>query len=198
MMLVATVSSSREIELANAADLLELRLDLGNFDFLPKLRYIVTCRRKADGGAYEGSEETRIEKIKIFAEKVNAEFVDIEFDVPDDFLDFKCGIIESYHNFKETPSFEFLRDLVESKRGDYYKIATMGKTMDDWKKIVRLLLEFEDIIAFLMGEEFRFTRIASALLGSPFIYCYVGLKKAPGQIELNEALKILKSLGVRK
>lgn len=198
MMLVATVSSSREIELAVEADLIELRLDLGSFDQLPAKRYIVTCRRKADGGAYDGSEELRIEKIRRFARYVKAEFVDIEFDVPDDFLEFDCKIIESYHNFKETPSFEFLKDLVESKRGEYFKIATMGRERNDWKKIVRLLLEYENLIAFLMGEEFKFTRIASALMGSPFVYCYVGSKKAPGQIELGEAAKILRSLGVKK
>ncbi|MEM0350609.1 MAG: type I 3-dehydroquinate dehydratase [Archaeoglobaceae archaeon] len=198
MRLVATVSNSEELRMAVNADLIELRLDLGKFEDLPEKKYIVTYRRKSDGGLYEGDEENRLAELRNFAEKVNAEFVDLEFDVPDEFFDFNCSVIESYHNFKETPKFEFLKDLVESRRGDYFKIATLGRTWEDWRKIAKLLLEFDNLIAFLMGEEFKFTRIASALLGSPLIYCYVGKKKAPGQLELGEAMQILKALGVRR
>lgn len=199
MMVIATVSSPEEIELAERADLIELRLDLGDFKNLRKGRYIVTFRRKIDGGRYEGSEERRIYELRRFAEKISAEFVDLENDLSDEvFESFECKIIESYHNFKETPSFEFLKDLVESRRGDYFKIATMGKSNEDWKKIAKLLLEYENLVAFLMGESFRFTRIASLLLGAPMVYCYVGSKKAPGQLELGEVLEALKILGLRK
>lgn len=197
MRLVATVSNSEELKLCETADLIELRLDLGNFPSVPDGHYIVTCRRKSDGGLYEGSEEERIKNIRLFAEKVRAEFVDLECDLPDEYFDFG-RVIESYHNFKETPGYGYLKDLVESKRGEYFKIATLGRSMEDWRKIARLLLEFENVIAFLMGEDFRFTRILSAFLGSPLIYCYVGSKKAPGQIELNEALRILRLLGVKR
>lgn len=198
MMLVATVSSQEEISLADKADLIELRLDLGKFENLRSGRYIVTLRRKIDGGRYEGSEEERIGELKILAKKAYAEFVDLEQDLEDEiFKLFDCKIIESYHNFKETPRYEALKDLVESKRGDYFKIATMGNSMEDWRKIAKLLLEYENLIAFLMGEEFKFTRLASLLLGSPMAYCYVGSKKAPGQFELGEMIETLKLLGLR-
>lgn len=199
MMIVATVSGCEEITLAQKADLIELRLDLGEFIELPRGEYIVTYRRKIDGGKYEGSEEKRIQVLKNFSERVSAKFVDLEVDLEDDVLKFfDCRIIESYHNFRETPRFEILKDLVESRRGDYFKIATMGKSNEDWKTIAKLLLEYEDLIAFLMGEDFRFTRIASLLLGSPMVYCYVGTKKAPGQFELGELVSILEILGVRR
>jgi len=199
MMIVATVSSLEEIKLAEKADLIELRLDLGVFENLREGRYIVTFRRRIDGGKYEGGEEERIWKLRSFAEKVSAEFVDLENDLNDEvFKAFNCKVIESYHNFKETPSFDFLKNLVESKRGDYFKIATMGKSNEDWRKIAKLLLEYENLIAFLMGEEFKFTRLASLLLGSPMVYCYVGSKKAPGQFELNEMIRMLEILGLRR
>lgn len=199
MKLVATVSSKEEITLADEADLIELRLDLGNFESIPEGKYIITCRRNSDGGSFRGGEEDRIRRIKFFAEKTEAEFVDLEHDLPNNiFEDFDCGIIESYHNFVETPDYGFLRDLVKNKRGDYFKIATLGRSMEDWRKIAKILLEFDDVVAFLMGEKFRFTRIASALLGSPLIYCYVRNKKAPGQLELREAVQILKLLGVKE
>jgi len=198
MKLVATVSDDREVLLASQADLIELRLDLGGDFSVGRGKYIITCRRTSEGGLYSGEEEKRIEKIRYFAEKTGAEYVDLEFDLHDKFFEyFDCKIIESYHNFVETPDYAYLKKLVENKRGDLFKIATLGRSMEDWRKIVRLLLDSEGVIAFLMGEKFRFTRIASALLGSPLIYCYVGTKKAPGQLELREALEILSLLGVR-
>lgn len=198
MKLVATVSSLEELLSAKEADLIELRLDLGKFEEIPVGRYIVTCRRKSEGGRFEGNEEERIEKLRSFANEARAEFVDLEFDLQDAlFKEFDCGIIESYHNFSETPNYEFLKDLVEGRRGDYFKIATLGKSSEDWRKIAKLLMEFDNLIAFLMGEKFKFTRIASALLGSPLIYCYVGEKKAPGQLELGEAISVLRVLGVK-
>ncbi|MCS7118654.1 MAG: type I 3-dehydroquinate dehydratase [Archaeoglobaceae archaeon] len=199
MRLVTTISNISELEMAKKSDIIELRLDLGNFENVPPGKYIVTYRRKADGGLYVGNEEERIAKLRDNAKRVKAEFVDIEFDVEDSILDlFDCDVIESYHNFKETPNYEFLKNLVENKRGDHFKVATMGRSIEDWKRIAKLLIEFDGTIAFLIGEKFKFTRIAAAMLGSPFIYCYVGSKKAPGQFELEEALKILKKLGVRE
>ncbi|MCX8172147.1 MAG: type I 3-dehydroquinate dehydratase [Archaeoglobaceae archaeon] len=199
MKLVATVSNSSEIRLANKADLIELRIDLGSFESVPQGKYIITCRREKEGGLYRGDEERRMEKIKYFVEKTDARFVDLEFDLPDNyFTEFNCEIIESYHNFVETPECSFMKDLLESRRGDYLKIATLGRTFEDWKKIVKILLEYDNVIAFLMGEKFKFTRIFSAFLGSPLIYCYVGTKKAPGQLELGEALEVLRFLGVRE
>ena len=193
MKLVATVSNMRELKLAEKADVIELRLDLFNFEknLLPKREYIITLRRKVDGGAYDGDEVSRIEKLKSFSDL--ASYVDLECDLPDSVFDeFNCKIIESYHNFKGTPEYNFLSELVENKRGDYFKIATMGKSKDDVVKVVRLLAEHDNVIAFLMGEQFAFTRILTAFLGSPFVYCFVGKAKAPGQIELSKAREILR------
>jgi 3-dehydroquinate dehydratase-1 len=63
------------------------------------------------------------------------------------------------------------------------------------KKIVDLLVSYDNVVAFLMGKEFAFTRILAAFLGSPFIYCYVGEPKAPGQISLENALEIIRRMG---
>ncbi len=197
MKIVATVSGIDEIELAKKADVIELRLDLGNFakEKLPTAEYIVTFRRKVDGGKYEGDDERRIKILKDYEDV--ATYVDLECDLSDSTFEiFNCKIIESYHNFKETPSYEFLKELVSNRRGDYFKIATLGKTKSDVRKIVRLLLEFDDVIAFLMGKEFTFTRVLAVMLGSPFIYCYVGESKAPGQIEVGEARKVFEILGL--
>jgi len=202
MRLVATVSSLEEVKLAEKADLIEIRLDLFNrvWEAIEEIKQIekemiVTCRREGDGGKFKGDEEERIEVLRRFAEEINAAYVDIECDMPDSAFNFDCKIIESYHNFKETPEYSELKSIVEGKRGDIVKVVTMGRGKEDVGKMAKLLLEFDGVIAFLMGKEFSFTRIMAAFLGSPFIYCYVGESKAPGQIHLDDAHKILKILG---
>ena len=202
MRLVATVSSLKEARLAEKADLVEIRLDLFDdvenlIDEIKKLdkEIIATLRRERDGGKYRGRDEERIQTLKWFAEECDVSYVDIECDMPDSAFDFDCTIIESYHNFQKTPEYPELKKIVEDRRGDFVKIVTMGRSKKDVGKIVKLLIECDDIIAFLMGKEFSFTRIMAVFLGSPFIYCYVGESKAPGQIHLDDAYRILKILG---
>ncbi len=199
---VASVRSFAEASQAvRIADIIEFRLDL--FTSLPdydriktEKPSIVTIRRKEDGGRFEGEDEKRIELLLKYSKY--SDFVDIETDVDDDtFLEFeKVKIVESYHNFSETPDYDVLVDIVEGKRGDYIKIATMGNDRKDVLKIVKLLVEYEGVIAFLIGKKFAYTRILSFILGSPFIYCSVSTPVAPGQYDIYTARKILKSLGV--
>lgn len=199
---VASVRSFAEASQAvRIADIIEFRLDL--FSSLPDYNRIrtekpsiVTIRRKEDGGRFEGEEEERLELLLKYSR--HSDFVDIETDIDDDtLLKFeKVKIVESYHNFSETPDYDVLVDIVEGRRGDYIKIATMGNGREDVLKIVRLLLEYEGVIAFLMGKKFSYTRILSFILGSPFIYCTVSTPVAPGQYDVYTARKILKAMGV--
>ncbi len=195
MKLVVSLDSLDNVE---KADIVELRLDL--FRELPdpaevqrmENEKIVTVRRSRDGGKFEGSEEERLKIMKKYADF--ADYIDIECDADEKFFDMPCRIIESYHNFKETPDYATLKDLVESRRGEIFKIATMGRDRKDVLTMVRLLCEYENVIAFLMGEKFSYTRILSAMLGSPFIYCHSGKAVAPGQLEVGTARKILEML----
>ncbi|AEA46464.1 type I 3-dehydroquinate dehydratase [Archaeoglobus veneficus] len=193
------VVSARSLQEAKAdCDVVELRLDL--FDRLPAIseveaiskEKIVTVRRKDEGGLFEGSEEERLELMRKYATVAN--YVDVECDAHDDFFDMPCKIIESYHNFSETPPFETLRDMIEGRRGDIFKIATLGRDKRDVLTIVRILCEYDNVVAFLMGEKFAYTRILAVMLGSPFIYCHAGNAVAPGQLEAGKARKILEML----
>lgn len=183
------------------ADVVEFRLDL--FPSFPdyariktEKQSIVTIRLKEDGGRYGGNEEERMELLRKYSKY--ADYVDLESRLDDDvFLKFeKVKIIESYHNFTETPSYRDLVDLVEGRRGDIVKIATMGGGKEDVLKIVRLLTEYEDVVAFLMGRKYAYTRILAFILGSPFIYCSLTTPVAPGQYDVYTAKRILKSMMV--
>lgn len=199
---VVSVKSFAEASQAvRIADVVEFRLDL--FPSLPEYervrtekQSIVTIRLKEDGGRYDGSDEERLELLRKYSKY--ADYVDIETRLDDDvFLRFeKVRIIESYHNFSETPPYEELKDIVEGKRGDILKIATMGSGKEDVLKIVKLLTEYDGVVAFLMGRRYAYTRVLSFILGAPFIYCSLSTPVAPGQYDVYTARKILKSMGV--
>jgi len=197
---VVTVRSFAEASQAlRIADIIEFRIDL--FSSLPEYEriklekpVIVTIRKKEDGGEFQGDDEERLDLLLRYSKY--SDYVDLENYLEDDvFLKFrKNKIIESYHNFKETPDYETLVDIVEGRRGDYVKIATMGRDKKDFFKIVRLLTEFENVIAFLMGRSFSWTRIVSFILGSPMIYCTLSRPAAPGQLDIYTVKKILKMM----
>jgi 3-dehydroquinate dehydratase-1 len=195
--IVVSASSFADVVTAmSVADIIELRLDLfSTFPDENKLRgigkpIIVTIRRVQEGGKFSGDEDRRLRTLARYS--AYADYVDVENDVADEYLKLmKCKVIESYHNFKETPSYEYLKDLVEARRGDVFKIATMGKDKRDVLTITKLLCEYDNLVAFLMGEKFAYTRIMALFLGSPFIYCTVSKSVAPGQLEANKVRKIL-------
>lgn len=197
---VVTVRNFAEASQATrVADVIEFRLDLfPSFPEYNRIRTekenIVTIRRKDEGGEFSGEEEERLELLRKYSRF--ATYVDLEHSLSDDvFMKFeKTKIIESYHNFSETPEYEVLKDIVEGRRGDIVKIATMGNDRKDVLKILRLLDEYENVVAFLMGRKFSYTRILSALFGSPLIYCSLTSPVAPGQYDIYTARKILKML----
>ncbi len=197
---VVTVRSFAEASQAlRVADIIEYRIDLfSSFPEYERIKLekpvIVTIRKKEDGGEFQGDDEERLDLLLKYSKY--SDYIDLENYLDDDvFLKFrKNKIIESYHNFKETPDYRVLVDIVEGRRGDYIKIATMGRDKEDVLKIVKLLTEFENVIAFLMGRQFSWTRIVSFILGSPMIYCTLSRPVAPGQLDIYTVKKILKMI----
>jgi len=190
------VSENYSVKALELCDTIELRLDVlpesvvGRFIEWEK-DLIFTCRREGDGGGFRGEEERRLSIISRYV--MYADFVDIEYDVDEDFFRSVkrsgVGIIESYHSLKN-PGYTYLRDIIEGKKGDILKIAIPGKHKKDIKLILKLHSEYDNLIAFLIGEEYRFTRIISSLSGSPFIYCHAGTPTAPGQFSVEEIYRL--------
>jgi 3-dehydroquinate dehydratase-1 len=76
---------------------------------------IVTIRRVQEGGKFSGDEDRRLRTLARYS--AYADYVDVENDVEDEYLKLmKCKVIESYHNFKETPSYEYLRDFASAPK----------------------------------------------------------------------------------
>ena len=127
-------SSERAIDLG--ADILEFRIDtLENPDSSEIQQLIIdidhpiiaTNRMKSEGGFFSGREEERISILIKAAEY--ADIVDIELQTRDKLRGkvikaSKSNII-SYHDFKKTPTFEELLDVVKKEKeiGDIAKFA---------------------------------------------------------------------------
>ena len=100
----------------------------------------------------------------------------------------KTKVIVSYHNFKETPPYRELVDIVnaELQIGDLGKFATMVNSKKDVLNILRATLEFEGrVIGIGMGEKGKLTRILATYFGSVLTFASMGGKhSAPGQMDV--------------
>jgi 3-dehydroquinate dehydratase type I len=210
-----------QVEEANRkADVIELRLDYLNKtgdDELKRLikacrkKVIATARPKKEGGLFRGSEERRI-ALLLKAAKFGADFIDIEAGTQHKLLAKamrnrgSARVILSYHNFKETPSFEKLRGIFEKmsgKKGVYaVKIVCTAKKSSDNEVCFRLIKyarsKGKRIICFCMGPLGKHSRILSVLLGAylTFASLKTGLESAAGQIEVDELRGIYNGLSV--
>jgi len=167
-----------------------------------KAQSIFTCRKKTEGGKFQGDERNRI-KILQRAIDLGFDHVDIELSTMKDFQlkRNKIKFIISYHNFAETPSYWDMQSIIYQMnefRPDVLKIATMLNEEYESTKIYRLLTNkphSEERIVIGMGEKGRMTRILGPLLGSYLTYASTEFgKSAPGQIDISELKKIYKVL----
>ncbi|MBI5186922.1 MAG: shikimate dehydrogenase [Nitrospinae bacterium] len=190
------------------ADVIELRIDYIPSPDLPKLLHgkpkpvIVTCRTLKDRGEFGkapehegGSEEKRLGML-LAALKLGADYVDIEFDAPEDSRQriFEAAgspgrVILSSHDFERTPaSLEPLKNrMLASFPGAIIKIAVFAQSIDDNLKILDLLKnkkEGERLAAFCMGENGEISRVLSPLFGGELTFGSLGPgeESAPGQI----------------
>src|SRR5262249_23754221 len=126
---------------------LELRLDfLDKIDLcrstfqvwqrLASSPLIVTVRRRANGGAFVGTEAEQVAVLKKAVE-AQVPFVDIEIETIESFLNGQLSslrrtatrFIVSYHNFEETPSnLEDIYDRLQRVKPDVLKIATLARS----------------------------------------------------------------------
>ena len=187
-------------EAEEVADIIELRLDyLKNPDLKVLLEtarkpVIVTCRKKSEGGLYDGDEKGRVE-ILLKAIEEGANYVDVELSTPEPLLDklkkkkAETRLILSYHNFKHVPDdLQNTYDRMLQKGCEIVKIAVMANSCEDNLRIFDIIEQAKsknmDIIAFCMGEYGEISRVLSPLFGGYLTFGSLsrGKESAPGQI----------------
>lgn len=196
------------------ADLIELRMDYLRepaLAILLKWRqkpFIVTNRRKEEGGKYWVHERRRVEILRE-AIDLGAEFVDVEIGTERSLLQSlianKKGtqIILSFHDFQETPSQRELRGIYERMvqwKPDFVKVVTFAKFWEDNLRILSLIpyvhKKNQKILAFCMGDKGKMSRIFSPLMGGAWTYTSLGNNRAsaPGQLTVREMMDIWERL----
>lgn len=203
------------IEEANSlADLIELRVDylkdpeLASLMKNRKKPFIITNRRKEEGGRYRGDEEERFRTLKEAIE-LGAEYVDVEMRSERPFLQDLLGskkktrMILSYHNFQETPSpkkLQRLCDRMNEMGADLVKIVTFAKSLEDNLQVLSLIpfsrKRKQEIVTFCMGEKGKMSRIFAPLIGAAWTYVSLNENRAsaPGQLTVDEMKDIWERL----
>ncbi|MBS3815058.1 MAG: type I 3-dehydroquinate dehydratase, partial [Hadesarchaea archaeon] len=167
---------------------------------------IITNRAEREGGHFEGTESERIE-ILLNAINQGVACVDIELSTPQKQInkilnaakDTDTSVITSFHDFEDIPPIEELIETaqrMEELEGSIGKIIGFTKNFRNGMKILDFLLRVPEevdipIISFAMGKAGRYTRIMSALFGSPIVYAAVEEKTAPGQFDVKTTRSLL-------
>jgi len=200
-------SAKKAVDLG--ADIIEFRIDALEDPDTDEIQNIIaeidrpliaTNRVKSEGGFFNGSEEERI-SILIKAAKY-ADIVDIELqtgtELQEKVIKASKSTIVSYHDFKKTPSFRELLDVVvkEKEIGDIAKFAVMPNNTEDTLTVLKVLSKVSNTIGIAMGDIGKYTRVVSPIFGSPIIFASIGNESAPGQLDIQTTKYILQKLAV--
>ncbi len=199
----------RAVSIAEKFSIAEIRMDLCQFrsQYLTEIFSLpietIATYREADS---TNASVQKMEQLKK-AISAGASYIDVEltlnYQQREDLISFAKGyhakVIVSYHNFDKTPSRKELKEIIDQSRqigADIVKIATKVNFRDDCLNILNLYQGEENLVAFGMGEDAKFTRITSLFLGAPFTYVHYisGSKTAEGQIGYKEFEAIIENL----
>ena len=200
------------------ADLIELRVDyLKNPELSQLLHnrqkpFIVTNRRREEGGRFQGDEEARVRILKE-AVRLGVDYVDIEVSSERSFIQNLMiqkkarrrgtKVILSFHDFQRTPSrgdLQKLYDRMARWGADVVKIVTFARSWEDNLNVLGLIPRARErgqkITAFCMGEEGRMSRVMAPLLGGTWTYASLSRHKvsAPGQMTPGEMRRVWEGL----
>ena len=177
----------------NGVQLVELRLDYiqGEVQVRRLLKdrpcpVIVTCRRVADGGRWEQSEEARLMLLRT-AIVEGADYVDLEDDIAAKVPRYgKTKRIVSHHDFSKTPSdLALLHQRLADMQADIVKVATMANhPLDNLRMLEMVHASHVPTVGICMGDIGVPTRILAGRAGSPFTFATFHEDRvlAPGQI----------------
>jgi len=192
------------------ADILEVRIDLLDMDartVLSKIKkldlpVIITNRMKQEGGAWEGSEDGRIQTLLSLLHLADA--VDIELCAPErDAVVEKARterktVIISTHDFQNTPEPDVMAGIIKESfeaGADIAKLAVMPQTLLDVLNLLEVTLQSGgNVCTIVMGNTGRHSRVVAPIYGSVMTYGYVDKPAAPGQLRVDELKSILKLL----
>lgn len=203
---IGNIGFEEVLQLLQKVDLAEIRMDLLGFTdeqykaIFQSHRNIIATFRSPEG------DYLKLSMMMALAIEGGCAYVDIDVLTPDSYRNAlvqaaQCKgvkVILSYHNYTETPSAEKLNSLVDELfllGANIAKVACVAGAVADCARMLSLYENYDNLVAFCMGEMGKVTRLASPLLGAPFTYASVnGMQTAAGQMEYNDIKLILSKL----
>src|SRR5262245_6569469 len=192
------------VDMLNAApqcDLIEVRLD--RFakapDFAELLQakpkpVIMSCRRKQDGGDYDGPEEERLMLLRQCIVS-KADYVEIELDVADQVRPFPpAKRVISYTNLKETP--DDIADIyaeAQTKKPDVIKLTTLARTPEEAWPLVQILARPPvPTVVVGLGKPGVMLALLGRKIGAPWTYAALerGMEAWDGQPTVSDLREI--------
>jgi 3-dehydroquinate dehydratase/shikimate dehydrogenase len=183
------------VDMLNAApqcDLLEIRLDrfgmapgLGELLAAKPKPVIMSCRRKEDGGHWDGSEEERLALLRQCIVS-KADYVEIELDAADQIRPFPpAKRVIAYTNLKETPA--DIADIyaeAQTKKPDVIKLTTLARTPEEAWPLVQILAKPPvPTVVVGLGKPGVMLALLGRKIGAPWAYAALerGMEAWPGQ-----------------
>ena len=214
MLCISINQESRRLALADmlnagrsGADILELRLDrfgkapdLGELLARKPKPILMTCRRTADGGFWDDSEEeTGSGPARCAAALISkADFVEIELDsAPVEMAAAArlSGVI-SYTNLKETPAdIDAVYDQCRGRDPDIVKLVTLARTPEEAWPLVQIVARSPvPTVVVGLGRANTMLALLGKKLGAPWIYAALerGMEAYPGQPTVDDLTNIFR------
>jgi 3-dehydroquinate dehydratase/shikimate dehydrogenase len=199
-------------DLFNAApqcDLLEVRLDrfgmspeLGEFIANKPKPLIMSCRRKRDGGHWDGTEDERLALLRQ-AIVAKADYVEIELDVADQVRKFPpAKRVISYTNLKETPS--DIADIyaeAQTKHPDVIKLTTLAQTPEEAWPLVQIVAKATvPTVVVGLGKPGVMLALLGRKIGAPWTYAALerGMEANPHQPTVSDLNTIYRYQEIEK
>lgn len=169
---------------------------------------IFTCRHHDEGGNKEILQNDRVGIISKALETGLADIIDVEMFNEENFLvevkkivkKYDKYLILSHHNFKETPSEDFiLNKIIEGEKlgADITKLAVMANSYGDVLKLfnatykARLSKVEIPIVTMSMGEYGKITRVFGSYFGIDMSFAVGEGVSAPGQMPVENVRKMI-------
>ncbi len=211
-MLIAVPLTDRKFEenlrtcKEKGCDIVELRVDLfekKGLDWVLRhvekaqkmgLKTILTVRSEKEGGKKVENRTDIFESISPVSDYTDIELSSKEVirAVKDIVKLSGKKLIVSYHNFELTPPCWVLKEIYrEAKRfgADIVKIAVKANSYKDVKRLL-CIDEDGDKVLIAMGELGKISRLAGFVFGSVITYSFLEEAIAPGQISLEEMVRL--------
>ncbi len=201
-----------EQALRQGGDIIELRMDnfsdktaghvLDETKKYAGLPIIGTIRMGEEGGGWQDSEARRLALYQAVMPSVNAVDIELHANAINDEV-VACArahdvcVIGSFHDFSATPDMSILNQLLEKGAAlgvDIVKIAAHCAEIDESRRLAKFMLEHPaaPLIVIGMGRMGMMSRIFFPALGSLLTYTFIGEPSAPGQLNLEETIHLLR------